>query len=164
MHSKDDRGGARLRQPSVGPIPFCLGSMANRSEKDDLRARLLNRCLVTFHKINVPLLLFRFPLFSPSFLFLSFPSKTINKGSRKKLDETNRTKEEESIDIFIDEAGIRCGGLVCPVILSLIVKEILLKRGCFESLCCYSFASCFIDNSAGLTLTSRSMSRSDFSP
>lgn len=71
---------------------------AGQLEKDDLKTRLVNRCSVTFHKINVHLLLFRFSLFSSSFLFLSFPSKTINK-----LDETNETKEEESIDIFIDE-------------------------------------------------------------
>lgn len=30
-YSKNDGGGARLREPLVGPIPFCLGSMAERS-------------------------------------------------------------------------------------------------------------------------------------
>lgn len=42
-------------------------------EKDDLTARLLNRCSVTFHKINVPLLLFL--SFHPLFFFFRFLGK-----------------------------------------------------------------------------------------
>lgn len=96
-------------------------------EKDDFTERLLSRCSVTFHKINLPL------LYSP-FLFLSFPSRTIiNKDKPEEAGQNERTKEE-SIDIFIDEAsGIDAlDSTARPVILSLTVRP-SVERSCFES-------------------------------